>query len=147
MDVATMQPAPTFRETRVVAGRETPPRLSGGGSGQQPQRAFSGDMKVLAGMIRNDLAYPASRRQRKTYLGIGRAGHGRELLRRQKFDAYAALPEFPGRVFERTDNAVDLRIPGICHEQDRCHLVVARVRRRSAQPNPVPLILMIGQAP
>ena len=68
----------------------------------------------------------SARRECEPDLRIARARHRAEAVRCEHFHAVAALFEFLDRHLDRPDDAVDLRRPRVCHDQDLHRLSGAR---------------------
>ncbi len=105
--------ADIFRELGVIGGGEGQTPLQAIAPGRPAERAFGRDMD-RAGLVGLDGAGQAGAgTQRQADLGIGRARHAAELVRRDEDRFVTHLGQFVAQCAEGADHTVDLRMPGI----------------------------------
>ena len=107
-----------FGKARVKAGSERQAAAEAGAPRGPAKRAFGGNVNGL----RLDRIYLAANRrcayQAELDFRIGRNGPGPVALRSNVANVVATLAEFAANGLERPDHAIDLRRPGIGHDQD-----------------------------
>jgi AAA family ATP:ADP antiporter len=115
------QPEPgvhVFREARVIGRGERKVVVQREAPRRHAERTFGGDVQHVRVELANGSVHPGLREQRKPDLWIGRARQRAEFQRREEAHFVAHRGELAGGGLERANHAVDLRLPGVCDEEN-----------------------------
>jgi hypothetical protein len=114
-----------FGKAGVVAGGERAFAPQTIAPRQPADGAFGGDMNVVRRCLLDLAVDPPKVWEREANLGVGRQRGGPHALRGEEFEFGAEFGRRLGHPLQGRHDAVDLRSPGVCRDQDAHHAASA----------------------
>jgi hypothetical protein len=124
----------------VVARREGEATAQADATRVNAERALGDDVDMVGLDLPHALRDAAAGRERQTNVGVGGQGEGAVAGRREMHHLNVHRRKGREEAFQRLDDAIDLRLPGIGDEEDSFHLEIPGVIRVLAMAPVIPEI-------